>query len=151
MFYICKFFDSWTFFERDTLISRIIQPEDVALINQFFPDLVESKIFSSIQISLVNPTRLSSLLGLTTAAVPTYYLCKLLQTWSIFEQHKGISKILTPTEVARMIGMFPALPVSSGICAFQAVLVNPSKLIGLPIEPPTPAAKAVPMETGKKE
>jgi hypothetical protein len=151
MYYICKFFDSWTFFENDTRISRVIPPEDVALINRFFPDLVENKIFSSIQISLVNPTKLSSLLASKTAAVATYYLCKLLETWSIFEQHTGNSKILTPTEVARMIGMFPALPVSSGICAFQAVLINPGKLINLPIAPLAQGVQAVPLETSKKE
>jgi hypothetical protein len=146
MYYICKFFDTWIFFERDTMISRVIQPEDVALINQFFPDLVEKKIFSSIQISLVNPNKLGSLLGSATAAVPTYYLCKLLETWSIFEQHKRTSKILGPTEVARMIGMFPALPVTSGICVFQAVLINPGKLINLPTGPLDPGAQAVQLE-----
>jgi hypothetical protein len=105
MYYICKFFNSWTFFEKDTRLSRIIQPEDVALINRFFPDLVENKIFSSIEISLVSPTKLSNLLASKTAAVATYYLCKLLETWSIFEQHTGTSKVLAPTEIARMIGM----------------------------------------------
>jgi hypothetical protein len=151
MYYICKFFNSWTFFEKDTRVSRIIQPEDVALINQFFPDLVENKIFSSIQISLVNPTKLSSLLASKTATVATYYLCKLLETWSIFEQHTGTSKVLAPNEVARMIGIFPAPPVSSGICAFQAVLINPSKLIDLPIGPPAQGVQAVPLETRKNE
>ena len=108
-------------------------------------------MFSAIQISVVNPNKLSSLLGSTTAAVSTYYLCKLLETWSIFEQHKGTSKILAPAEVARTIGMFPALQVSSGICAFQFVLINPGKLINLPIGPLSPGAQAVPLETSKKE
>jgi len=68
MYYICKFFDTWTFYDSEKSTSRILDPAEIAGIKALFPGLIDQKNLLAMQISSVNPNKL---VNLPSGASPT--------------------------------------------------------------------------------
>ena len=68
MYYICKTFDTWTFYDGDRSTSRVLEPAEIASVKALFPSLIENKNLFAMQIAPVNPNKLVNLPTSVSAA-----------------------------------------------------------------------------------
>jgi len=61
MYYICKFFDTWTFYDASKSSTRQLDPAEVSSIKALLPGLIDNKNLFALQISAVNPNKLVNL------------------------------------------------------------------------------------------
>jgi hypothetical protein len=71
---------------------------------------------------------------------PMYYICKLFDSWSIYDGNKKTSRSLTKDELQCLKLLFPALTVDTGtLVAIQVCAVKAQKLMQLNVSDSDPA------------
>jgi len=81
-----------------------------------------------------------------------YYICKFSENWSVYDATRHNSRNLEPAEVSCLKSLFPGLLNENKILtALQISLINPNKLLQLPVAGATPGAKKLPERSSQSE
>lgn len=73
---------------------------------------------------------------------PIYYICKLFDSWSLYDGVKNTSRPLSKEELDCLKNLFPGLTADTGtLTAIQVASIKAQRLMQLNSTPPMPPAK----------
>lgn len=132
MYYLCKFTDTWTIYDKELKTSRILDPHEVVGVRSLLSRLLASTgMLLAIQIAPATPNKLAAL----DAATPdrAYYVTKAYNIWTLIDGEKGSARLLDDKEVNCLKGILSRVMTQRlSFLVLQFLTINPSKLVNLP-------------------
>jgi hypothetical protein len=132
MYYICKSFQQWTFYDSDKGNDRAMNDSEVTKLKALFSTIIENRNILALEISLLSPNKLIKFSPTGKGIGLTYVICKFQDIWKLLDGGKGIGRQMDADEIAFTKSLFPAMAEESNFSGISVKSVNPRKVDSLP-------------------
>jgi hypothetical protein len=153
MYFVCKFFETWTLYEKTNDTSRLVTPAEMQSLRTLFPSLLggQADLLMALQVTShpfnklqqIKKTALSkgsSPRGQDTAG---YYICKVSNIWTLYDENLGNGRLIASSESEFLQSFFAAL-LGSGENMMEAVHLSTIPLNRVQQLTRTPKPEVVP-------
>jgi hypothetical protein len=136
MYYICKFTDTWTLYDKENKSSRVLERQEIFCLRSLIARLLNSSsMLLAIEVAPININKLANIEADGTDT--NYYITRNANIWIIYDGVKDFARLLEDQEISFISGILSRAGTDkSPYLAIRMSPINPNKLVNLPtVEP----------------
>ena len=153
MYYLCKFFASWSLHDTSNSATRLLEKNAIEALRAMFTLLISvDGTLQTFQLASISYNKLQQLTANSSSKTskkssdPLYFICKVFDTWSLYDSTKSSTRVLDKQELDSIKNIFPKImsDESTPLQAFQFTTISYNKLLQVGLETPAkpPVKKA---------